>query len=133
MSTYHQPHFSAGAILQFKVFAERLVEVFAALMAILFFSPTFLIASFLIVAESPGPLFCTEIVYIPENRAIRIRKFRTNNGAGSCNSTRIGHLLRGTGIESLPVLFGLLMGELSMLDIVRLKALGRFGEGDRAH
>jgi lipopolysaccharide/colanic/teichoic acid biosynthesis glycosyltransferase len=100
--------------------AKRLVDIAAATMGFVLFSPLLLIASIAIRLDSPGPVLVRESRYGYRNRPIQIFKFRlVRAGAESdrTNSrlTRVGRILSQTGIDELPQLLNVLRGELSVI------------------
>lgn len=102
--------------------AKRLFDFFVAIAGLIAFSPMFLVVSIAIKIESRGPLFSRQAWRGFNNKLIRPLKFRTTNESainGRVTSglrlTRIGGLLRSSGIEGLPQLVNVLRGEMSLI------------------
>ncbi|MBK8379888.1 MAG: sugar transferase [Nitrospira sp.] len=105
---------------------KRLVDIVAASIGLLLFSPLFLILAALIKLDSSGPvLFRQERIgrgFIP----FLIYKFRTM-AAGRANEglcitsrndariTRVGRWLRATKLDELPQLLNVLIGDMSLV------------------
>ena len=100
--------------------ARRIVDIAAATIGLILFSPLLLIAFIAIGLDSPGPILVRESRYGYKNRPIQIFKFRLV-GAGAesdrTNSrlTRVGRFLSQTGIDELPGLVNVLRGETSIV------------------
>lgn len=100
--------------------AKRLFDIVAAAIGLLLLSPILVIASIAIKLDSPGPIFFRASVYGYKNRAIRVFKFRSMPACAEADRTnprvtRVGRVLRQTGIEELPQLFNVLRGEMSIV------------------
>ena len=110
--------------------ARRIFDLLAATMCLILFASILLLTSVAIKLDSRGPILIRETRYGYKNRAIYISKFRV---AMVCSEgeqinrrlTRVGQLLRQTGIDELPQLFNVLRGEMSFSDLLR--AIGRAG------
>jgi lipopolysaccharide/colanic/teichoic acid biosynthesis glycosyltransferase len=110
--------------------ARRIFDLLAATMCLMLFAPILLLTSIAIKLDSRGPILIRETRYGYKNRAIDISKFRV---AMVCSEgeqinqrpTRVGQLLRQTGIDELPQLFNVLRGDMSFGDLIR--AIGRDG------
>ena len=110
--------------------ARRIFDLLAATMCLILFASILLLTSVAIKLDSRGPILIRETRYGYKNRAIYISKFRV---AMVCSEgeqinrrlTRVGQLLRQTGIDELPQLFNVLRGEMSFSDLLR--AIGRDG------
>jgi lipopolysaccharide/colanic/teichoic acid biosynthesis glycosyltransferase len=102
--------------------AKRLFDFFVAIAGLIVFSPMFLLVSVAIKIESRGPLFSRQVGRGFNNKVIRPLKFRTTNESvingrvmSGLRLTRIGGLLRSSGIEGLPQLVNVLRGEMSLI------------------
>ena len=99
---------------------KRIVDIAAATMGLLLFSPVLLIASIAIKLESRGSLFVPETRYGYKNRPIQLLRFRlvtarSENDLTGPQLTRVGRILSLTGIDELPQLFNVLRGEISFV------------------
>jgi lipopolysaccharide/colanic/teichoic acid biosynthesis glycosyltransferase len=99
---------------------KRIFDIAVATIALLVLAPLNLVVSVAIKVTSRGPVFIREPVYGYKNRAIQVLKFRstTARAKDDCiNSrvTRVGQVLRRTGIDGLPQLFNVLRGDMSIV------------------
>jgi len=99
---------------------KRVFDIVAATTGLVLLSPIILVAALAIKLDSRGPIFSREIAYGYKNRAIRVFKFRTATvctKASLTNShvTRVGRVLRQTGIDDLPQLLNVLGGAMSIV------------------
>jgi lipopolysaccharide/colanic/teichoic acid biosynthesis glycosyltransferase len=100
--------------------AKRIVDIAAATIGLLLFSPLLLIASIAIKLESRGPLFVRETRYGYTSLPIPLLRFRLmtarpENDLAGPQLTRVGRILSQTGIDELPQLFNVLRGEISLV------------------
>jgi hypothetical protein len=102
---------------------HRLLEFAAAATGVIFLAPIFLMTSIAIKLDSRGPIFIREPQFVHSNRVIQVFKFRfvtTRTESSICERpTRIGRVLRGTGVDGLPQFFNVLRGEMSFGDLLR--------------
>jgi lipopolysaccharide/colanic/teichoic acid biosynthesis glycosyltransferase len=99
--------------------AERMVDIAAATLGLLLFSPILLIASIAIKLDSRGPILIRETWYGHKNRPIELLRFRlvtacADNDRTSPRLTRIGRVLSQSRIDELPRLVNVLRGEMSI-------------------
>lgn len=115
---------------------KRALDVIIATLALVLFSPIFLIITVLIKLDSPGPIFFKQTRVGECCRLFTIYKFRTmSNGAdkrlhevmrevdgklvhkhrNDPRVTRFGRLLRSTSLDELPNLLNVLRGEMSIV------------------
>jgi lipopolysaccharide/colanic/teichoic acid biosynthesis glycosyltransferase len=105
---------------------QRLVDILAASVVLLFLSPVFALVSLIIVCESRGNPFYAGWRIGKHGMRFRMWKFRTMianadrmGGAiaatGDPRITRVGHFLRATKIDELPQFFNLLLGDLTLV------------------
>jgi lipopolysaccharide/colanic/teichoic acid biosynthesis glycosyltransferase len=103
--------------------AKRAFDITLATIGILLFSPLFLLSSLAIVLDTRGPILCRQVRHGCGTGTFRIFTFRcttTENGnvdtarSGAC-LTRIGRILRSSGIEGLPQLLNVLRGDMSIV------------------
>jgi lipopolysaccharide/colanic/teichoic acid biosynthesis glycosyltransferase len=105
--------------------AKRAFDIIAATIGLFLFSPLLLLVSIAIKLDSPGPIFSRQIRHDYNNKTFSILMFRSANmksargyirTAGKRSSpTRVGRILRGTGIDRLPQLINILRGEMSVV------------------
>ncbi|MGJ4787042.1 glycosyl transferase [Leptospira koniambonensis] len=110
---------------------KRILEIFLALVALLVFSLVLIGISLQIFFFAPGPVFFLQERLGKGKKIFRIWKFRTlKDGV----PTRIGSILRSTGLDELPQIWNILKGDMSIVgprplteeDVLRL---GWGGEG----
>lgn len=99
--------------------AKRMVDVAAATLSLLMFSPILLIASIAIKLDSRGPVLIRETRYGYKNRPIQLLRFRlvtacAESDRTSPRLTRVGRILNQTSIDELPQLFNVLRGQMSI-------------------
>jgi lipopolysaccharide/colanic/teichoic acid biosynthesis glycosyltransferase len=87
--------------------AKRLIDIMLAAAGLLLLSPLLAIVAVAIKLDSRGPIFCREILYGYAHQKIRAFKFR--------RVSRIGSVLHQTGIDQLPQLLNVLLGEMSIV------------------
>ena len=104
----------AAAVIGLDEWTKRIVDIVLATMGLVLFSPVILLAAMAISFESAGPIFVSEALSGSNNRAIR---FRVTCPAGNINPrvTRVGQILSLTGIDELPQLINVLLGEMSIV------------------
>jgi len=100
--------------------ARRVVDIAAATIGLVLFSPLLLTAFVAIRLDSPGPVLVRETGYGYKNRPIQVLKFRlagvcAESDRTSSRLTRVGRILNQTGIDELPQLVNVLRGELSVI------------------
>jgi lipopolysaccharide/colanic/teichoic acid biosynthesis glycosyltransferase len=98
--------------------AKRAFDVVAAIVGLVLFSPMFLLVAIAIKTDSRGPVFHPQTVYGYNYENIRVLKFRTTIVWGQRKAlqyvSRVGAVLRRTGIDGLPLLVNVLRGEMSI-------------------
>jgi lipopolysaccharide/colanic/teichoic acid biosynthesis glycosyltransferase len=97
---------------------KRVFDIAAATLGLILLSPTFLLVAIAIKIDSRGPVFRSQMLrYSSEN--IPALKFRTTMVCGHGKVlqyvTRVGVILRRTGIDGLPQLINVLRGEMSIV------------------
>jgi lipopolysaccharide/colanic/teichoic acid biosynthesis glycosyltransferase len=99
--------------------AKRAFDVVGAIVGLVLFSPMFLLVAIAIKTDSRGPVFHPQTVYGYNNGNIRVLKFRTTIVWGQRKAlqyvSRVGAVLRRTGIDGLPLLVNVLRGEMSIV------------------
>ena len=99
---------------------KRVFDIVAATGALVLLAPIILVASIAIKVDSRGPILSREIAYGYKNRAFRAIKFRSvaacaEADRNSSHVTRVGRVLRPTGIDEFPQLLNVLRGEMSIV------------------
>jgi putative colanic acid biosynthesis UDP-glucose lipid carrier transferase len=109
-----------GVVSTCRPSVKRIFDIVAATMALLVLAPLIFVVSVAIKLTSRGPVLIREPVYGYKNRAIRVLKFRsttarTEDDCIISRVTRVGQVLRRTGIDGLPQLFNVLRGDMSIV------------------
>ena len=99
---------------------KRLFDIVAATTSLVLLSPIILLAAVAIKLDSRGPIFSREIAYGYKNQAFRVLKFRSvtvcaNASRTNSHVTRVGQVLRQTGIDELPQFLNVLGGTMSIV------------------
>jgi lipopolysaccharide/colanic/teichoic acid biosynthesis glycosyltransferase len=98
---------------------HRMLDFVAAATCVLLLAPIFLVTAIAIKLDSQGPIFIREPKFGSGNRKIQLFNFRFTSARGAGNAparlTRIGQILSETGIDELPRLFNVLLGDLSII------------------
>ena len=97
---------------------KRVVDIIVATLGLVLFAPILLLASLAISLDSGGPIFTWEAPPERNDQAIRVLKFRVACVAGSGINrriTQVGQMLSITGIDELPQLVNVLLGEVSIV------------------
>jgi len=100
--------------------AKRVIDIVLAAAGLLLLSVLIVVVAIAIKLDSRGPIFCRKTLYGYGHRNIRALKFRsmttcTNADRSSSTVTRVGRVLRQTGIDELPQLFNVLLGDMSIV------------------
>ena len=95
--------------------AKRAFDIIAATAGLCLLSPIFLLVSIAIKLDGRGPIFSSQIRYGYHNETIPVFMFRSIPMENLDGLTRIGHVLRRTGIDRLPMLINILRGEMSIV------------------
>jgi lipopolysaccharide/colanic/teichoic acid biosynthesis glycosyltransferase len=107
--------------------ARRGTDAALALLLLVVLAPVMAVL-WLLVSLDGGPVLDTRPRVGRSGRAFRCLGFRTV-GAGA-RQTRIGRLLRDTGLDELPLLFNVLRGDLSLSEL-RADCRGGLGRQPR--
>ncbi|HEX6536111.1 MAG TPA: sugar transferase [Gemmatimonadaceae bacterium] len=117
---------SSATPTRFYTFAKRLIDLVVGTGLVVLTTPLWLLAAVAVALESPGPcLFVQERVGL-DGRRFRMFKFRTmwRDAARYARSprgdvdpriTRVGRILRMSGLDELPQLLNVLRGEMSLV------------------
>jgi len=99
--------------------AKRALDIVAATVGLMLFSPIFLVVSIAIKIDSRGPVFRRQMLPGYNNESIQLLTFRTTAVSLTQKTTsivtRVGGVLRRTGIDGLPQLINVLRGEMSIV------------------
>ena len=111
-----QKTLGGGVVPSLDRYVRRASDIFVAAIGIALFAPIFVLTAIAIKLKSPGPIFVRKTLFGYGGRLVRVHKFRfVTHHAGSPGLTRIGRLMNYTGIEDLPKLFNVLLGEMSIV------------------
>ena len=105
----------AGAVIGLDEWTKRNVDIVIATMGLVLFAPILLLAAMAISLESAGPIFIREALPGRNNRAIRFRVTCPAVKRVNPRLNRVGQILRLTGIDELPQLINVLLGEISIV------------------
>src|ERR1700728_4012224 len=96
---------------------RRSFDIVVATVGLALFSPLFLISCIAIRVDSRGPIFLRQARFGYKNRAIDVLTFRSATSDTEANKcvTRVGRILRWSGIDKLPQLFNVLRGDMSIV------------------
>jgi putative colanic acid biosysnthesis UDP-glucose lipid carrier transferase len=98
--------------------AKRLFDVGTAVIGLILFSPTILLVALAIKLDSRGPIFSIQIEHSYGGQIIHVIRFRKTfdqSEGGEAHLTRMGRMLGWTGLEDLPMLWNVLIGEMSIV------------------
>ena len=111
----------------YRDFIKPLLDIFLAIIAIIFLIVPMLFIAIIIKLDSKGGIFFKQKRVGKNKKYFNILKFRTMridaphdvpthllNGANSC-ITRVGAFLRKTSLDELPQLFNILLGQMSFI------------------
>lgn len=108
-------------------YIKRPLDVLIALLALIVFSPLFLLIALCIRLDSPGPILFRQKRYGQHRQLFEIYKFRTmrtdtpkdvpSNDLHGANSfiTPVGKVLRKTSLDELPQLWNILRGDMALI------------------
>jgi Undecaprenyl-phosphate glucose phosphotransferase len=107
-------------------FVKRIIDIFVAAVALIFFLPVMALTAIAIKLDSPGPVIFRQTRKGFNGRQFIIFKFRTmtvqENGPAVVQAMRddprvtaIGRLLRSASIDELPQLLNVLKGDMSLI------------------
>ena len=90
--------------------AQRAFDVIGASAGLLVFSPAIIVIAVAVLLDDGWPLFFTQERLGHRRRPFQIIKFRTMRDG---QVTRVGRLLRATGLDEVPQFVNILRGEMS--------------------
>lgn len=119
----------ASPVVGWRAFVKRLEDIIGALVAILIFSPAFILLPILIKLESPGPIFYRQKRYGFNNKLFDCYKFRSMRQDACVASTKeiklterddprvtkIGNFIRSTSLDEIPQFLNVLKGDMSLV------------------
>jgi putative colanic acid biosynthesis UDP-glucose lipid carrier transferase len=105
----------AVAVIGLDEWTKRVVDSVIATVGLVLFAPVLLLAAMAISLESAGPIVVSEALPGCNNRAIRFRVTCPADKRVNPRLTRVGQILRLTGIDELPQLINVLLGEMSIV------------------
>jgi exopolysaccharide biosynthesis polyprenyl glycosylphosphotransferase len=135
----HEPLFyvEQSTLHRHQLMIKRGLDIVGAGLAMLVFSPLFLLIALLVKLNDRGPIFFGQVRVGRDGRQFKVWKFRTmvvdaearlrdlkqtNERTGPLfkmerdpRVTKIGHLLRETSLDEMPQLFNVLKGEMSLV------------------
>ncbi len=112
---------SGGRVVRFGsgLLAKRAFDIVVATLGLVLFAPILLVTSAAIKLDSRGPILIRQTLFGYGRRAVRVYRFRF---ATHCleksitpRLTRAGRIMHQTGIEGLPQLFSVLVGQMSIV------------------
>jgi putative colanic acid biosynthesis UDP-glucose lipid carrier transferase len=99
--------------------SKRAFDIITAAAGLVILSPSFMLILLAIKIDSRGPVFRRHIRYGYNAKEVLVLKFRseqmTQTGRYSSRLTRVGRILRQSGIEDLPQFVNVLRGEMSIV------------------
>ena len=103
----------------FGLSGKRLFDIAGAAIALTLLAPLFVIIVVSIKLESGGPIFSRKTVYGYKDRAVSIFRFRSLTARDERNRdfclTWVGRVLLRTGLDQLPKLFNVLLGDMTIV------------------
>jgi len=105
---------------------KRLLDVLFSIIAMIIFSPVFIVLAIIIKTTSPGPIFYKQERVGRYGKPFHIHKLRSmvqdaENGTPALSSTgdervtKIGRWLRKTHLDEIPQFYNVLIGEMSLV------------------
>ena len=98
--------------------AKRLFDVGTAVIGLILFLRMILLVSLAIKLDSRGPVFSVQIEHSYGGQIIHVVRFRkmfVQSEQGEAHLTRMGRVLGWTGLGDLPMLWNVLIGEMSIV------------------
>jgi lipopolysaccharide/colanic/teichoic acid biosynthesis glycosyltransferase len=102
-----------------RLIVKRAFDIVASVVVLVVLSPLLAFVSLAIKVESSGPVFSVENQYWHNSRVISVLRFRCTKRR---SITMVGRALILTGIETLPMLINVLLGDMSIVGLRRRSA-----------
>lgn len=108
-------------------YIKRILDIIAALFAVILLSPIMAVTAIAVRAESEGPAIFKQDRLGLNGRTFKIYKFRSMcqgaeftgsgvySGADDMRVTKVGRIIRATSIDELPQLFNIIKGDMSFI------------------
>lgn len=121
------PIWIQGRNVMYKHFFKRMIDFMLSLIAIIVLIPLWIIVSFAIFINDPGPIFFTQKRVGKNKKLFKILKFRTMKMSTPHDMpthmlenpeqyiTRVGGFLRKTSLDELPQIFNIFMSQMSII------------------
>ena len=111
--------------------AHRLFDIAGALAGLVVFAPLMIVIALAVLWDDGGPILFPQERLGFRRRPFRILKFRSMRDG---RVTRVGRVLRSTGLDEVPQLFNILKGDMSAVGPRPLTAadVARLGWNDQA-
>jgi lipopolysaccharide/colanic/teichoic acid biosynthesis glycosyltransferase len=94
---------------------KRLVDIGASMVGLVILAPALVALSALIRLDSPGPVLFRQTRVGRDGVPFRLIKLRSMFHGDSVRATRLGRLLRPLGLDELPQLWNVLVGDMSVV------------------
>lgn len=115
--------FNSKKISEYQLFAKRMIDIIVATIALIVFSPVFLVLAIAIKIEDKGPVFYKQNRITRGGRVFEIVKFRSmkmNSGDRPATKnddriTRVGHYIRKFRVDEIPQFINILKGDMSVV------------------
>ena len=107
-----------GSTHSFQRGTKRLFDIIIATTGLVVLSPLILLVALAIKLDSRGPIISIHVRHSYTNRRVHVLRFRDTTiqpSHGDSSPTRIGRVLRWSGVEGLPMLLNVLVGEMSIV------------------
>ncbi len=102
-----------------QLIVKRAFDIVASVVALVVLSPLLAFVSLAIKVESSGPVFSVKNQYWHNSRVISVLRFRCTKRR---SITMVGRVLILTGIETVPMLINVLLGDMSIVGLRRRSA-----------
>lgn len=121
-----RPYYDILKRKQFYLFLKRTFDIVVSFLMLVILSPVFLILTFAIKFDSPGPVFFRQVRVTQYGKKFRIFKFRSmvSNAeklgaqvttAGDVRVTRVGRIIRKFRLDEIPQLFNIISGDMTFV------------------